>query len=238
MYNAGADKDAFEKLSSASEQEMADRESESSDTHGLRELESWQKSAQSNYSFSNTDKIVNIPISITSYLSGRRRMAIGSSPKVSNRMLCALASDHLSGAPFRAFLKKQGNDLDMRYLSFWSDVRHYLDSEDGNTDCFGTPLKQSLAKTITKRYLSSNCSDAEIFSEGLKMTLFTCLRRNDDVSLLCSAQDIVTGVRLTFVISGLVFWRVHWIDRQGFIGLHVHNTFYSFWLCHIYIMSF
>lgn len=170
--------------------------SDSSDTHGLKELENWQKSAsaESNYSFTQTNKVVNVPISITSYLSGRRRIATGRSPNINNRMLCALASDHLSGAPFRAFLKKKGLGLDMRYLSFWSDVRHYLDTEDGSTDCFGIPLKQSLAKTITERYLSSISSDTEIFSEELKMTLFASLTQQQDVSLLCSAQDIVSGM--------------------------------------------
>ncbi|OWF50105.1 uncharacterized protein LOC110450805 [Mizuhopecten yessoensis] len=189
-----AEKYPPENQSSSSSVVHEDKGSNSSDTNGLKELESWQQSVESNYSFSGTDRIVNHPIFITSYLSGRSRMHTGSSPNISNRMLCALASDHLSGAPFRAFLKKKGLELDMRYLSFWSDVRHYLDTEDGNTDCYGTPLKQSLAKTITERYLSSSSSDTEIFSEGLKMTLFASLTQKHDVSLLCSAQDIVSGM--------------------------------------------
>ncbi|XP_033755035.1 uncharacterized protein LOC117337983 [Pecten maximus] len=191
-----AEKPSSDKQSSSNSSSHEDKLSESSDSHGLKELGSWQKSSssESNYSFTQTDKVVNVPISISSYLNGRRRIATGRSPNINNRMLCALASDHLSGAPFRAFLKKKGLELDMRYLSFWSDVRHYLDTEDENTDCFGTPLKQSLAKTITERYLSSSSSDTEIFSEELKMTLFASLTQQRDVSLLCSAQDIVSGM--------------------------------------------
>lgn len=102
--------------------------------------------------------------------------------------------DGVAGRPFDRFLDGNNCVVDRRYLGFWSDVRRYLDTDDSQLDCYGQRMKEQLARMIMARYLTSTAADVEIFSEGLKLTLYRCLGGTDDESLLCTAQDIVTGV--------------------------------------------
>lgn len=161
------------------------------DVLGYGELADWEKEYES---MDGEKQPLMIPLSVTSYLCGRKRLNIGSFPTVSNRILCALASDNLAGEPFKNFLNKQTEALDLGYLHFWSDVRHYLDTDEAYLDSNGKPMKKVLGQKISYKYLQSKGEYCGIFSEGLKMALLQSMTGEDHISLLCTAQDIVTGV--------------------------------------------
>lgn len=156
-------------------------------------LSASSESGDANTLSSAGDGRVPTPIHVRSYLNGRRRLVQGQIAGSSNKILCALASDNLGGAPFRQFLNNTGQTLDLHYLDFWRDVRNYLDAEDKSTDMYGNPLRKVLARMIAERYLSYAGEESDIFSEGLKMQILHSLSNEDDVSLLCVVQDIVTG---------------------------------------------
>ncbi|KAJ8310768.1 hypothetical protein KUTeg_012633 [Tegillarca granosa] len=160
------------------------------DMLGYGELADWEKEFDS---IDSEKQPLMIPLSVTSYLCGRKRLTIGSFPTVSNRILCALASDNLAGEPFKKFLNKQMETLDLGYLHFWSDVRHYLDTDEAYLDPNGKPMKKVLGQKISYKYLQSKGEYCGIFSEGLKMALLQSMSGEDHISLLCTAQDIVTG---------------------------------------------
>ena len=84
--------------------------------------------------------------------------------------------------------------MDIQYLNFWTDVRNYLDTDEHTIDGYGYPLKRLLAHKFSKTYLSPDGEGSHIFSESLKNSLFLALSNNNDVSLLCMAQDIVLDV--------------------------------------------
>lgn len=140
------------------------------------------------------DGVIPTPIHIRSYLNGRRRLGQEQIAGSNNKVLCALASDNLGGAPFRQFLINTEQTLDLHYLDFWRDIRRYLDAEENSIDKYGNPLRKMLAHMIAERYLSSSGEESDIFSEGLKMQILYTLSNENDVSLLCVVQDIVTGV--------------------------------------------
>lgn len=132
-----------------------------------------------------------IPIVLTSYLGGKKRTLLGKFPKTTNRIIWSLASDILACCPFREFLERNDLHFDLQYLSFWTDVRNYLDTDEHVIDGYGQPLRRSLAHKIANTYLSRDGKGCEIFSEALKMSLFTAISTSNDVSLLCITQDII-----------------------------------------------
>ncbi|XP_053401944.1 regulator of G-protein signaling protein-like [Mercenaria mercenaria] len=132
-----------------------------------------------------------IPIALTSYLAGKGRTLLGHFPNTTNRVIWSLASDTLASCPFREFLEQNGKVSDLKYLRFWTDVRNYLDTDEHVTDRHGQSLRLRLAHRIADIYLSKDAEGSDIFSETLKMSLFTAISTNNDISLLCTAQDLV-----------------------------------------------
>lgn len=86
-----------------------------------------------------------VPIEVRSYLGGKKRTVIGKAPEITKRVLWSLASDTMACCPFRAYLERNEQVLDMHFLSFWTDVRAYLDTDDTAIDGFGQSLKKALA---------------------------------------------------------------------------------------------
>lgn len=112
-------------------------------------------------------------------------------------MAASFASDMLAGYPFRQFLQERQLMQDSRMLDFWSDVRQYMDADDGYLDPYGIPMKRKLARTLTDKYLTlNNDLEYDIFSEQLKMTLYQSLNSRDDVILMSYAQNIISQVSI------------------------------------------
>lgn len=110
-------------------------------------------------------------------------------------MAASFASDMLAGYPFRQYLQERQLKQDSRMLDFWSDVRQYMDADDGYLDPYGIPMKRKLARTLTDKYLTlNNDLEYDIFSEQLKMTLYQGLNSRDDVILMSYAQNIISHV--------------------------------------------
>ncbi|XP_055956025.1 uncharacterized protein LOC126815244 [Patella vulgata] len=108
--------------------------------------------------------------------------------RVSDKVLCGIASDHLAGFPFRKFLRSKGLSLENRCLSFWNDVHYYNQLEQENV----LFIKQKFAQRIVERYLLSNDEENEIFCESLKLALIKSLSEENDESLLYAANDLVS----------------------------------------------
>ncbi|XP_053401949.1 regulator of G-protein signaling protein-like [Mercenaria mercenaria] len=154
-----------------------------------------------------------IPIVLTSYLGGKKRTLAGKFPKTTNRVIWYLASDTLACCPFREFLQRNERLLDLQYLGFWTDVRNYLDTDEHAVDGYGKPLRQKLARRIAEVYLSKERKKMDIFSEKLKMSLFTAISTNDDISLLCMAQDIAQTCLLESLKSFIDEERCHFLKQ-------------------------
>ena len=144
-----------------------------------------------------------IPITLISYLGGKKRTILGKFPSIGNRLSWSLASDALAGCPFRAYLYTRGHSTDLKYLSFWTDVRNYLDTDDSTIDGYGFPLKQRLAHQFMETYLSHSGVGCDLFSESVKNSLFNALGQSNDVSLLCTAQDIVLEVGIMVLLNNV-----------------------------------
>lgn len=67
-------------------------------------------------------------------------------PEVTKRVLWALASDILACCPFRAYLERSELELDVHILSFWTDARAYLDTDDSELDALGHSVRKNLAE--------------------------------------------------------------------------------------------
>lgn len=115
-------------------------EDESSDALGKRRIYSPTIYGENGKTVSKS-----IPISLKSFLCGKRRAIRGDYPETTNRVLWSIASDVLACCPFRAYLERHEQVFDMHCLNFWSDVRAYLDVDDSSTDGLGRPMKKTLA---------------------------------------------------------------------------------------------
>ncbi|KAK3086174.1 hypothetical protein FSP39_014682 [Pinctada imbricata] len=167
----------------------------SSDENALKELDSWEKiqtpSSPLSALKSPLKAVFSLPL--TSYMAGRRRFSLGRFPGIETRMLCSFASDPLAGSPFLQFLKSRYLLQDMKLLEFWNDVRHFLDTDENYVDPFGTPMKKALGKIIAEKYLMESPDRNDIFPEALKMSILRSLSFKDDITLLSTVQDLITG---------------------------------------------
>lgn len=165
------------------------------DAYGLKELEIWEKAESSRF-LGGSPILYTIPLFVNSYVKGRKRVDFDNTIlDKNNKMAASFASDMLAGYPFRQYLQERQLKQDSRMLDFWSDVRQYMDADDGYLDPYGIPMKRKLARTLTDKYLTlNNDLEYDIFSEQLKMTLYQGLNSRDDVILMSYAQNIISHV--------------------------------------------
>eukprot|EP00105_Crassostrea_gigas_P001305 XP_011413410.2 PREDICTED: regulator of G-protein signaling protein-like [Crassostrea gigas] len=163
------------------------------DAYGLKELEIWEKAESSRF-LGGSPILYTIPLFVNSYVKGRKRVDFDNTIlDKNNKMAASFASDMLAGYPFRQYLQERQLKQDSRMLDFWSDVRQYMDADDGYLDPYGIPMKRKLARTLTDKYLTlNNDLEYDIFSEQLKMTLYQGLNSRDDVILMSYAQNIIS----------------------------------------------
>ena len=184
------------------------------DSHELQQqtiLQSISASEIKSHSYTKFLPTLHILPPLSLYISGRKRIASGR--KISSRVMCALASDKLVGNPLHSFLCRKGQDKEKKLLEFWTDIRQYLDAEDGHRDEVGNPIKQKLANMIFSRYLSSSTKIGELFSEKIKLMVYRHLSERDDEAIFNFAQEFVTEVSFQRFI----------IQFQGYIkNIYVH----------------
>ncbi|CAC5396313.1 unnamed protein product [Mytilus coruscus] len=138
--------------------------------------------------FTFIGSLPKIPPSLSTYISGTKRINTGR--KAKSKVMIALAAEKLAGNPLQAYLYQSGKTRDIRLLEFWTDLRQYLDAEDSHRDEFGHLIKRKLAHTIFNQYLAAGRDN--VLPEAMKMTVFTSITREDDASLLCFVQDFAT----------------------------------------------
>lgn len=87
-----------------------------------------------------------IPLVLSSYLGGKQRTVHGNVPTTANWTVWCLASDMLACCPFRSFLQRNEQHKHLQYLGFWTDIRHYLDTDEQVLDGYGLQVREQLVR--------------------------------------------------------------------------------------------
>ena len=192
VFITGNSLEPFEKEKTSQSNETTCLEMDSHELQKQTILQSISASEIKSHSYTKIPPTLNIFPSLSLHISGRKRITSGR--KISSRVMCALVSDKLAGNPLQSFLCRRGQDKEKKLFEFWTDIRQYLDADDGHRDEVGNPIKQKLANMILNRYLSSSTISGELFSEKIKLMVYRHLSERDDDAILNFEQEFVTEV--------------------------------------------